>query len=54
MDITPYVEKELVSKRFLLAMSVIGAWALGAAIPTEVVGLVIGFYFGSHQTVTEA
>ena len=53
MDITPYIEKELISKRFILAMAVIGAWAAGALIPSEVVGLVIGFYFGSHQTVTE-
>jgi hypothetical protein len=54
MDITPFIEKELVSKRFILAMAIIVAWAAGAPIPSEVVGLVVGFYFGSHQTVTES
>jgi len=54
MDIAPYIEKELIGKRFLLAMSVVCAWVAGAPIPSEVVGVVIGFYFGSHQTVSEA
>lgn len=52
MDITPFIEKEILSKRFVVAMTIILAWALGAQIPSEIVALVVGFYFGSHQSTS--
>lgn len=42
------VEKELVSKRFIVTMAVLMLWAHGVPVPSDLVALVIGYYFGSH------
>jgi len=46
-----FVEKELISKRFILAIIIVMAYLvrpeqLGEAI----VGAIVGYYFGTHQT----
>ena len=44
-----YVEKELISKRFILAVGITAGYILApGVIPAEIFGVVIGFYFGSH------
>lgn len=50
-----YVEKELIGKRFILALLLVGLFAFGH-VSEGILGAVIGYYFGSHNqelTVTE-
>lgn len=48
MPITDYVEKEIIGKRFILAMLLIALFAFGH-ISEGIIGAVIGYYFGSHE-----
>lgn len=44
-----YVEKELISKRFILAAAITLGYVLRpGVIPPEMFGMVIGFYFAGH------
>ena len=52
-DLGPYIEKELVSKRFILALLVIAYFAYTGS-GEGIVGTVIGYYFGTHQGATAA
>jgi hypothetical protein len=49
MPITDYIEKEIIGKRFILALLLVGLFAFGH-ISEGIVGAVIGYYFGSHTT----
>jgi hypothetical protein len=49
----PYLEKELIGKRFILALLLVGLFAYGY-VTEGILGAVIGYYFGSHSTVTVA
>lgn len=49
MDITPYIEKELISKRFILAILIVGYFAY-TGNAEGIAGTVVGYYFGNHQT----
>jgi hypothetical protein len=48
-DLAPYLEKELIGKRFILAMLLVGLFAFGY-VTEGILGAVIGYYFGSHVT----
>lgn len=50
MDWTVYIEKELISKRFILALIIVGYFAF-TGNAEGIAGTVIGYYFGNHQTV---
>jgi len=44
-----YIEKEFVSKRFVLALIVVIGYLLKPdTVPSDAVTMVLGFYFGSH------
>ena len=43
-----YIEKEIIGKRFILALFLIGLFTFGH-ISEGIVGAVIGYYFGSHE-----
>jgi hypothetical protein len=43
-----YIEKGIVSRRFILAVMLIGLFAFGH-ISEGIVGAVIGYYFGSRS-----
>jgi hypothetical protein len=49
MPITDYIEKEIIGKRFILALLLVGLFSFGY-ISEGIVGAVIGYYFGSHTT----
>ncbi len=48
-DLSAYFEKELIGKRFLLALILIILFSFGY-ISEGIVGAVIGYYFGTHQS----
>ena len=48
MPWTDYVEKELIGKRFVLALLLVILFAFGY-ISEGIVGAVIGYYFGTHS-----
>ena len=48
-----YVEKELLSKRFILALILVELFAFGY-ISEGILGAVIGFYFNRATTSTKA
>jgi hypothetical protein len=50
IDLTPYIEKELISKRFILAILIVAYFAY-TGNAEGIAGTVIGYYFGNHQTV---
>jgi hypothetical protein len=47
MPISDYIEKELVSKRFILALLLVILFASGH-ISEGILGAVVGFYFRDH------
>lgn len=47
-DLSPYFEKEIIGKRFIIAIMLIILFAYGN-ISEGIVGAVIGYYFGTHQ-----
>ncbi|MDD4776110.1 MAG: hypothetical protein PHG75_06340 [Syntrophomonas sp.] len=47
MPITDYIEKELIGKRFILALLLVGLFSFGH-ISEGILGAVIGFYFRDH------
>lgn len=49
MDLTPYIETEIISKRFILALLIVGYFAY-TGNAEGIAGTVIGYYFGNHQT----
>jgi hypothetical protein len=49
--LSPYFEKELIGKRFILALLLVGLFAYGY-VTEGILGAVIGYYFGSHNQVT--
>lgn len=49
MTISEYIEKELISKRFLLALLITG-YFLATGNGEALVGAVIGFYFGEKAS----
>jgi hypothetical protein len=49
MELSEYIEKEIIGKRFILALMLIVLFAFGY-ISEGIVGAVIGYYFGSHQS----
>ena len=51
IDLSPYFEKELIGKRFILAMILVVMFAYGY-FSEGIIGAVIGYYFGNH-TATE-
>ena len=51
IDFAPYLEKELIGKRFILAMILVTLFAYGY-ISEGILGAVIGYYFGSHSATT--
>lgn len=53
MAIEDYIEKELISKRFILALMLVVLFAFGY-ISEGILGAVIGFYFNRVTTPTKA
>ena len=53
MEISDYIEKELISKRFLLALLLVLLFATGN-VSEGLIGTVVGFYFGRSTTPTTA
>jgi hypothetical protein len=49
MQLTDYIEKQLIGKRFILALLLIGLFAAGH-ISEGILGAVIGFYFRDHAS----
>lgn len=49
MPIADYVEREIIGKRFVLALLLVALFALGH-ISEGILGAVIGYYFGTHET----
>lgn len=48
MDWSSYIEKEIIGKRFILAILII-AYFVHTGNGEGIVGTVIGYYFGTHQ-----
>ena len=48
MPWTDYIEKELIGKRFIIALLLVGLFAFGH-VSEGILGAVIGYYFGTHQ-----
>lgn len=44
-----YIEPELIGKRFILALLLVGLFAFGH-ISEGILGAVIGYYFGTHES----
>jgi len=53
MPWTDFVEKEIISKRFVLAIAIIAYFAY-TGNGEGIAGTVIGYYFGTHQNGGEA
>jgi hypothetical protein len=51
MPIGDYIEKQIIGKRFILALILVTLFAFGH-ISEGIVGAVIGYYFGSHTSET--
>lgn len=51
MEISDYIEKELLSKRFILALLLVVLFAFGY-ISEGILGSVIGFYFNRATTAS--
>ena len=51
-DLSAYVENELISKRFILALLILAYFAY-TGNGEGIAGTVIGYYFGTHQGGTE-
>ena len=52
INIGPYIEKDLISKRFIIAIAVLAYFAY-TGNGEGIVGTVAGFYFGTHTSVTK-
>ena len=50
-NLSAYVEKEIISKRFLLAISIVG-YFVATGQGEALVGAVMGFYFGEKAATT--
>jgi len=48
MALDYFIEKEIISKRLIIAVLVICLFSLGH-IGEGILGAVVGYYFGSHQ-----
>ena len=46
-SLSPYIEKELISKRFLLALVILFYFVHSGNVE-GIAGTVIGYYFGTH------
>lgn len=51
MQLADYIEKEIISKRFILALLLVMLFAFGY-ISEGILGAVIGFYFNRATTAT--
>ena len=48
LDLSKYIEPQLISKRFLITLVILHAWLTTPLVSNEVILMIIAFYFGSH------
>lgn len=52
MDLSKYIESGLISKRFIIALLLIGIFAYSGT-NEGIVGAVVGYYFGTHPPAVQ-
>jgi len=53
MIFSDYIEKEIISKRFIITLIILYAWITTNQVPDNIMMIIIGFYFGSHREKLE-
>jgi hypothetical protein len=47
MSISEYIEKEIISARFIITVALIGGYLAGLTTDVTLVGMAVAFWFGS-------